>query len=436
MNGQQIFVKGRTFEASNPALQTALEAIYETPERPRCLCVEGGVDLYISRRSSAYHLARMPGTGNQHHPTCPDYEPNPASSGRGALMGDGIVEKSPEILEIHLGFPLSRSPDGRAIPRGDATPPREVRAPKHRLSLQAVLHTLYETARFNRWYPAMEGARNQGVLCKYLMEAANHILVRGEPLACRLYVPEPFTADRKDEIAARRREKLAFLNASDQGKEFQFGFVIGEFKEAEAAASSCKVRIKHLPDMPLRMEAKAWARVERVYQPLIEATEADVPRKPRILVAALIYAKQESVYQIERLTMMLVSDQYVPLNGAFELPLLERLQSDKRIFIKPLQYDSASAASFANFLLLDAASGQGCDYPLHVMSKFVDAKEQALKAKAVEKCGPDAWVWHTDQPIPPLPAVRRYVGTTAQVSNTVSNGALATAAAPASLGRT
>ena len=218
MNGQRIFVKGRTFELGDPALQTALAAIYETPERPRCLCVEGGVDLYISRRSSVYHLARMPGTGNQHHPTCPDYEPNPASSGRGALMGDAIVEKSAETLEIHVGFPLSRSIGGRAIPRGEATPPKDVHAPKHRLSLQAVLHTLYETARFNRWYPAMEGARNQGVLCKYLMEAANHILVRGEPLARRLYVPEPFTADRKDEIAARRREKLAFLNASDQGE--------------------------------------------------------------------------------------------------------------------------------------------------------------------------------------------------------------------------
>jgi hypothetical protein len=96
------------------------------------------------------------------------------------------------------------------------------------------------------------------------------------------------------------------------------------------------------------------------------------------------------------------------LNGAFELPLLEQLQSDKRIFIKPLQYDSASAASFANFLLLDAASGQGGDCPLHVMSKFVEAKEQALKASAVEKCGPDAWVWHTDQAIPPLPVPRRY----------------------------
>jgi hypothetical protein len=41
------------------------------------------------------------------------------------------------------------------------------------MSLRALLHFLYERAGFNRWYPAMEGRRNQGVLHKYLCEAAS-----------------------------------------------------------------------------------------------------------------------------------------------------------------------------------------------------------------------------------------------------------------------
>ncbi|MBK6973038.1 MAG: DUF1173 family protein [Sterolibacteriaceae bacterium] len=418
MDGQRIFVKGRTFESGSPELQTALAAIYETPERPRCLCVEGGVDLYISRRSSSYHLARMPGTGHQHRPTCPDYEPDPASSGRGALMGGAIVEKSPETLEIHIGFPLSRSPGGRAIPRGEHNPLKEVHAPKQRLSLQAVLHMLYETARFNRWYPAMEGARNQGVLCKYLMEAADHILIRGEPLSKRLYVPEPFSTEHKVEIAARRRERLAFLNASDDVNAFPFGFIVGEFKEAEKGALACKVRIKHMPDTPLYMDNKAWSRAERVYQPLFEATDADVPRKPRVLIAALIYAKQENVYQIERLTMMLVSDQYIPLNGAFELPLLDKLQSERRPFIKPLQYDSASAASFPNFLLLDAGTDKGGEIPLYIVSRFADEKDQAVKSKVIERDGEGAWIWNTGEVLGPLPAPSRRAAHAAQALET------------------
>ncbi|MGB7990606.1 MAG: DUF1173 family protein, partial [Candidatus Methylophosphatis roskildensis] len=244
--------------------------------------------------------------------------------------------------------------------------------------------------------------------CKYLMEAADHILIRDEPLSKRLYVPEPFSTEHKVEIAARRRERLAFLNASDDGKVFPFGFIVGEFKDAEQGALACKVRIKHMPDAPLLMDNKAWSRVVRVYQPLFEATDADVPRKPRILIAALIYARQENVYQIERLTMMLVSDQYIPLNGAFELPLLDKLQSERRPFIKPLQYDSSSAASFPNFLLLDAGSDKGGECPLHVLSKLADAKDQALKSSAIEQCGEGAWVWNTDEALPPLPVPRRY----------------------------
>ena len=192
------------------------------------------------------------------------------------------------------------------------------------------------------------------------------------------------------------------------GRQFPFGFVIGEFKDAEQGALACKVRIKHMPDTPLIMDNKAWSRVERVYQPLFEATDADVPRQPRILMAALIYAKQENVYQIERLTMMLVSDQYIPLNGTFELPLLDKLQSERRPFIKPLQYDSASAASFPNILLLDVGTDKGGECPLHVVSKFADAKDQALKSSAIEQCGEGAWVWNTDEALPPLPVPRRY----------------------------
>lgn len=263
--GQQVFVKGRIFDSEDPVLQTVLADLHDSPERPRCMCVEAGVDLYISRRPSGYCLARMPGTGSQHHPTCQDYEPNPGMSGRGMLMGEAIVERSPEVLEIHIGFALSRG-TGRSIPRGEPSPPKDVPAPKQRMSLQAVMHMLYEYARFNRWYPSMAGMRSQGVLRKYLMEAAGHVMVRGEPLAKRLYVPESFNAERKEEIANRRREKLAFLHATDDADEHPFGFVIGEFKEVQDAAGERKVIVKHMPDAPLYMQGKAWQRVERVYR--------------------------------------------------------------------------------------------------------------------------------------------------------------------------
>jgi len=406
MQGQRVFVIGRTFAAGEPALQDALAALYDTPERPRCMCVPGGIELYISKRST-FVLARMPGTGGQHHPSCHDYEPAPGTSGRGALIDDAIVQRTPDSIDVFVNFPLSRC-SAKAIPRGEASAATEVRAPKHRMSLQALLHTLYEDARFNRWYPAMEGARNQAVLCKYLSEAATRIFLKNEPLGNRLYVPEPFNADQKSEIAQRRRDKLAFLNASEQGGRFPFGIVIGEFKNAEVASAGVKVWIKHMPDAPLFMDAKPWGKVERVYQSVLEARDADVPRKPRILIAAVIYARRENVYRIERLTMMLVSDRYIPLEGTYELPLLDKLCRERRSFSKPLKYDSANGAAFANFLLFDVRDDNGRDLPLHVISAFADDAQREAKQRAMAEAGQGAWVWHTDQAMPDLPAPGRY----------------------------
>lgn len=124
MQGQRVFVKGRTFSCDDPALQEALAALYETPERPRCMCVPGGVELYISKRAT-FVLARMPGTGGQHHPSCHDYEPAPGTSGRGALIDDAIVQRTPDSIDVYVNFPLSRRA-GKALPRGEADAPTEV----------------------------------------------------------------------------------------------------------------------------------------------------------------------------------------------------------------------------------------------------------------------------------------------------------------------
>lgn len=59
----------------------------------------------------------------------------------------------------------------------------------------------------------MQGKRNQGVLHKYLLEAAEEVSIKGVVLAERLYVPEPFSETTRVSEAQRRREKLAVLRS-------------------------------------------------------------------------------------------------------------------------------------------------------------------------------------------------------------------------------
>lgn len=246
----------------------------------------------------------------------------------------------------------------------------------------------------------MAGKRNQGVLCKYLLEAAEEIMVKGVPLAQRLYVPEPFSETAKAEVAGRRREKLAVLRPHDGLT--PLALVVGDYKGNDVTAQGRRVWIRHMPDAPLLIAARNWERIERVFAPLFEARDADTGHPVRLVMAALIRARREYTYEIEAVSLMLTSEQWIPLEGVHELPLIIALVAQHRRFVKPLRYDARSATAFPNALLLDAGPAP---VPLHVVSAFMDPKERAAKEKTVAACKDDAWVWRTEQPMPPFKCV-------------------------------
>ncbi len=403
MEEQHFFIKGCTYSAADPQLQNALTRVYETPERPRCMCVRGGVEMYVAKHR-LFVVKRMPDTGSQHHPLCLSYEPELHQSGLGELMGASVIGHSPELVELRVDFPLARMP-GRTIARSSRREPVEVSAERQRMSLRAVMHFLFERAGMNRWYPAMEGKRNQGVLHKYLIEAAEEILTKGVRLSERLYVPEPFSEATHAQTAQRRRSKLAVLESPQDGQQFNMALVLGEFKGSEVGDAGRKIWIKHMPDAPLLIDAKAWERIVRAYGNLLRARDADKARKPRVVMAALIHANHEHLYQVDMASFMLTTDQWIPIEGLHELDFISALIEQKRRFVKPLRYDAKTAAAFPNALLLDAGERP---VPLHVVSAFMDPMERAMKEKTIKASGESPWVWHTHKPMPALPMARNW----------------------------
>ena len=398
LEATRYFVKGQTYTPSDPALQDGLARLYGSSERPRCMCVPGGVEMYIAKHAE-YVVKRMPDTGPRHHPTCPSFEPEPGLSGLGELVGEAIIEHSPDQVEIRTDFPISRFP-GRSLARGEALgDPPQVHAPRKRMSLGALLHYLYERAGFNRWYPAMEGRRTQGVLHKYLTEAARGVLLKGSTLDERLYVPEPFRAQAREEIGERRRKKLALLMSPEDAVQFKMAILVGEFSGVEATNFGRRIIVRHMPDVPIFIDNKAWERAERGFGAILQAREADVARRPRVMMAALVYAKREHIYQVDNLSMMLATDQWIPLDGLHELPLIEALQREQRVFMKPLKYDAKSSAAFPNVLLLDCEHGP---VRMHVLSALAKAKDRAVKEKMVANW-PQSWVWRAEEDMPSLP---------------------------------
>jgi len=395
-DGQHFSILGRTIGINDPSLQDALAAVYDTPERPRCLCTPGGIEMYVAKHRE-FVIKRMPDSGSTHHPSCPSYEPESLYSGLGELVGEAVLEPEPGRIELHVDFPWMRRL-GHGVPGGDPQDAPEVSVPRKRMSLRALMHYLFERAGFNRWTPAMVGKRNQGVLRKYLLEAAEDITVKGVSLSARLYVPEPFNESTKAEAARRRREKLAVLRPYEG--HIPLALVIGEYKTCGATAQGYRIWVKHMPDAPLLIEGKAWDRVERVFAPMFEACDADTGYRARLLIAAIIKARREFTYEIDAVSLMLASEHWIPVEGVHELPLIDALVSQQRRFIKPLRYDAKSAAPFSNALLLDIGPQP---VPLHVLSPFMNAKERAAKEKAIAATNEPTWTWWTDQPLPQLP---------------------------------
>jgi hypothetical protein len=318
-------------------------------------------------------------------------------TGKGELIGTAIIERAPDDIDLKFDFPLERMP-GRGVGSAGAGEPAEVTTGGRRMSLRGLLHYLWTEARFNCWTPAMEGKRSWPVLHHHLTAALKGKKSKRQPATDFIYVPEPFTQERKGAIAAARRKAFSKLTPAQANLQYSQMVVVGELKATEQATGSERIVIKHMPDCPLLMERGAWERFAKLFKPLFDARATD--EKLHLVVACLVYAAQENVFCIDRASMMLTTEHWIPIEGTFEVPLIRALVDQHYRFEKPLRFEAKSAAPFANVVLKDLDKG---NFPLDVISAHASEPERQAKERYASERRKSPWIWRTDQPIPALP---------------------------------
>jgi hypothetical protein len=244
MEAQTYLINGRLVAAHDPALQEVLARVYGTPVRPRCTCVRGGIEMYVSKFHE-FVIKRMPETGGDHRPTCPSYELPASESGLSEVLGEAIIERGPEGVELRLDFPLTRR-IGHSFATKEPQPTGEVTVARKALSLRGLLHYLWERAGFNRWYPRMQGKRSYWVLRKFLLQASEEVETKGLRLAERVFIPENFSRNQMGEIARRREAALSILLSPDADVHFKLMIAIGELKAFAATTLGYTLVLKHL----------------------------------------------------------------------------------------------------------------------------------------------------------------------------------------------
>ncbi len=327
-------IDGQRLDVQAPGFAQAIARAHAMQLRPRCMCQPGGVETYVAKINGGYVVKRMPETGSQHAASCPHFEPPDYANGFGPLIGTAI-RKDPAtgMTALRVDFSMSRQP-----PRQAASPTATHTLPTARssakLSLHQLLLYLWHEAGLTRWQPSFAGKRHWATVRWRLLQAASNKLIGGRPLRDRLYIPEPFAVERRDEIAHRRTAAWSMARSSGPAPG-QLLLLIGELKEIAPARCGFRAVVKHMPDQAFMVDERLHRQMTHRLQPALALWNAvdDV----RMLVIGTFAINAAGVPAMEEVALMTTTREWIPVGDLEERERIAHLVREDRSFIKHLQ---------------------------------------------------------------------------------------------------
>jgi hypothetical protein len=353
----------QALSAGGASFADALIAAYAGHSRPRCLCLPEGVPMYVARLGSRCILKRMPCTGYLHAPHCTSYDMPPGMSGLDLRVGTAIAENPVTgITSLKLGFALSkrearpgeRSVDGKVRDKG---------CYDTGLTLRGLLHYLWDQAGLTQWQPGFAGRRSWSTVRKRILLASEGMVARGHILRDCLYIPEVFTASRRNEIAERRAVHWMRLSQTRR-IDHPLWLLLGELKDLRAARCGFRAAIKHVPDLPFAMSHKLYECVRRFADELLLWGAASDMHLVMLGTFALDETRRPT---IEELSLMPTTAQWIPVEDMLDLQLVERLLASGRRFRKGLRNNDSPRGSLPAVALLDTEGPTDHDIPAEQM---------------------------------------------------------------------
>lgn len=388
-------IAGRRFEVGSRGFADAVADAHAAHQRPRCMCLVEGVEMYVARLGDGYIVKRMPDTGSHHAPNCPSYEPPAEFSGLGQVLGSAITE-DPATGEttLKLDFPLTKLPGRSQMPPagGDSD---SVVSDGTKLTLRGLLHYLWDQAELTRWHPGFAGKRTWATVRRHLLQAADHKLARGDSLRARLFVPEPFSVEERDAIDARRLAQWQLAQAAP-AKAQQLMLIVAEIKAIVRSRFGFKAIVKHMPDHAFAIDEQLYRRLERRFEP--ELTLWGTADDIHMVMIASFGVSGTGIPGVQELCLMPVTRQWLPVEDAYEKQLVERLVSDGRSFVKGLRYNLSSNYRIASASLTDCEGGA-----ITLLVQKGDPEVGGLGLN-LDSSSARAWVWcSSTEPMPQLP---------------------------------
>jgi hypothetical protein len=391
-------IAGCSFLVDSPGFVQAMSRAHAMQQRPRCLCTPDGVPMYVAKLGDGFIVKRMPETGCRHAPGCAHFELPAEANGLAPLLGTAIREDpTTGLTTLRLDFPLTGA-SGRSTASVAPTSAQAAASSGRRLSLQGLLHYLWDQAGLTRWQPGFAGKRNWATVRRRLMEAASSMVVSGKPLGDRLFIPEPFSVDHKEEVLRRRAAQWSSPSAG-QGGERRFMLLVGELKELAPARHGFRAVVKHVPDVAFMLDEPLFRQIGRRMQPQLALWGAS--NDLRMVTAATFEIKATGIPAILGLTLMPATREWLPVRNAFEMQLVERLVAQDRRFIKGTGCDASARHQYVSATLTDCGERPTCLY-------LSEVEGLPAPAAAGDAPAPPTWRWRTfETGIPTFPTPYR-----------------------------
>lgn len=398
-------IAGQRWVKDTPGFAQAIANAHAQGLRPRCLCVAEGIEMYVARLSSPHQgftVKRMPDTGHRHAPDCPSYEPPAELSGLGQVLGSAISEDPANgETTLKLDFALTRLPGRLQSPPAPST--REsVATDGTRLSLRGLLHYLWDQAELTRWHPGFVGKRSWGTVRRQLLLAAEDKIASGDALRSRLYIPETFSVEHRDAINARRQAQWSTAHA-EPGQAQRLMLLIGEVKEIVPARYGFKAVLKHVPDQAFAIDEQLYRRLGRHFE--AELTLWGASDNMHLVVIATFRMARAGVPMLAELSLMPVTQHWLPVENRFDQQLVDHLVHQGRTFRKGLRYSLPATTPVVNAILSDTG-----DEPCVLWIARETDDERDGRAPWLSPSTPGqapCWLWRpAEGAMPPLPDVR------------------------------
>ena len=373
---QKIALNGGRYDMTwlldSRAGQSLLAACRRSGERPRCLCVADGVDMYVGRRGKRYYLARMPGTGFLHADDCQCVEEASIFSGAGEYSSGVLTETTEGLLRINAN--LCRHT--RAEP------------PIPEAGIDGLFDLLIEQAALNQISPGTE-RRTWASVRDRLLEASAWILLDGEKLSSLLFLPEPFVQE-ASRSALKDCENFLTANAANAARP---ALLCAPFKAFRASDWSWQLILKHLPGLRLWVAKDAASQMEARWE---QDWFSGAPEFA-LCLALVKPGRHKRNYTVSNLALAPTDINFFPCANTQEAQIAQQLLDAGHALLRPLRFDADPCAARADFAIVSGPAPE----PVFVLSAREAGEEDSAKrtlALLMQRNRARAHVFHVPVP--------------------------------------